>query len=199
MRAYVGQTRAADLVASLQAAGIGECTNRGEFPPRRRPWFYDNGAYVDWKAGRKWDAGKWYAEFDEIRGSGLRPDFAVAPDVVAGGLESLRRSTLWLPRMTGVDAYLAVQDGMGVGDVAGAVAGSGFKGLFVGGTLEWKLATGAMWCRVAKEWGLRCHIGRVGVPNRVRWAKAAGADSIDSCFPLWSKARLDEFVRCVYE
>ena len=39
MRAYVGQTRSAKLIEELRALGWGECTCRGEYPPRRVPWF----------------------------------------------------------------------------------------------------------------------------------------------------------------
>ena len=40
MRVYVGQTRARAWIARLTDLGIGECTNRGELPPRRTPFFY---------------------------------------------------------------------------------------------------------------------------------------------------------------
>jgi len=51
--AYCGQTRSADLIAELNALGIGECTQRGEIPPRRAArWFHDNKAFADWRAGR---------------------------------------------------------------------------------------------------------------------------------------------------
>jgi NADPH:quinone reductase-like Zn-dependent oxidoreductase len=69
--------------------------------------------------------------------------------------------------------------------------------LFVGGSLPWKLATGERWVRFAHAHGRRCHIGRVGTPRRVAWARRIGADSIDSCLPLWSRENLDAFVAAV--
>jgi len=92
----------------------------------------------------------------------------------------------------GLRFYLAVQDGMAAADVRAAIAG--FGGIFVGGTLSWKLQTGASWVRLAHELGLPCHVGRVGTARRVRWARRIGADSIDSCLPLWSKEQLAGFV-----
>jgi len=59
-----------------------------------------------------------------------------------------------------------------------------YRGIFVGGSLRWKLATGAAWVRFAHAHGRRCHIGRVGTPERVAWARAIGADSIDSALPV---------------
>lgn len=70
----------------------------------------------------------------------------------------------------------------------------GVAGLFVGGTLAWKMATGGAWVDEAHGRGLRCHVGRVGIPRRVRWARAIGADSIDSSAPLWSKAKLRAWI-----
>lgn len=77
MRAYVGQTRARVLVRELQALGIGECTARGELLPRRTPWFYDNGAFRDWKAGRPFDAEAFQADCDRILCDRLEPDHTV--------------------------------------------------------------------------------------------------------------------------
>jgi len=189
MIAYVGQTRSAKLIRLLVEEGIGECTQRGEYPPARVPWVYDNGAFSDWKVGRAFDSATWRDELRRLRGHAVPPAFVVAPDLVAGGLGSLAMSRGYLPELTGIPAYLVLQDGMDEGiDV------SGFAGLFVGGTLEWKLATGAAWVAFAHGLGLPCHIGRVGTPGRVRWAKEIGADSIDSCLPLWSTENLRRFL-----
>jgi hypothetical protein len=74
-----------------------------------------------------------------------------------------------------------------------------FDGLFVGGTLPWKLATAAEWVRVGHAINLPVHIGRVGTGKRVRWAKRIGADSIDSALPLRSMANLRSFVVAVFD
>ena len=191
--AYVGQTRGRWLTARLMAAGIGECTVRGELPPRRVPFFYDNGAFGDWKAQRPFDAVAFREDLASLRKHRLVPDFVVAPDVVAGGESSLVESLRWLDECRSVGpVYLAVQDGMGLETVRASV--DGFAGLFVGGTLEWKLSTGQSWCRLAHELGLACHVGRVGSARRIRWAQRIGADSIDSALPLWSDSHMRRFL-----
>lgn len=191
MRVYVGQTRSGWLVAELLALGYGECTCRGELPPRRRPWFYDNGAFKDWRAGVDFDVAAFEADLRLLREHPLvRPDFIVAPDIVAGGMASLERSRAWLPVLADIaPVFLAVQDGME--PIAELVAG--FAGVFVGGTTEWKLRTGGAWVKVAHGIGIPCHIGRVGSAKRVRWAQRIGADSIDSSLPLFGKRNLRPF------
>jgi hypothetical protein len=193
MRVYVGQTRAKALIEELARKGIGECTARGELPPRRTPWFYDNGAFGDWKAGRPFDRQGFERDLAETN---LRPDFIVVPDIVAGGAASLTESLSWLALLKGLaPRYLAIQDGMTHGDVARAL--DSFEGAFVGGTLPWKMATGREWCDLAHELGKPCHIGRVGNLRRLAWAYECGADSVDSSFPLWSRQRLGSFLRRV--
>jgi hypothetical protein len=141
MKAYVGQTRSQTLIAELGAAGIGECTARGELPPRRRPWFYDNGAFRDWTAGKPFDRARFEVDLARIRAEALAPDFVVVPDLVAKGRASLDESLAWLEPLADVaPLYLAVQDGMAERDVAPHVAR--FAGIFVGGSLRWKMATG---------------------------------------------------------
>jgi len=82
---------------------------------------------------------------------------------------------------------------MTVPDVQGAMS-DGFSGIFVGGTLPWKVATGVTWAELSRELDVPCHVGRVGTPNRVGWAKRIGATSIDSCLPLWSERNLQRFI-----
>ncbi len=74
---------------------------------------------------------------------------------------------------------------------------SEFAGVFVGGSLTWKLAHSARFVELAHRASKPCHIGRVGTPKRVRWAKSIGADSIDSSFPLWTLDRMAEFVEAI--
>lgn len=192
MRAYVGQTKAKKTIRKLIERGIGECTQPGEFPPRRAPWFLDNGAYLAFSNDAPWDEAA-FVESLRLADAyeALPPDFVVAPDVVGGGLLSLRLSVEWRDRIRH-PAYLAVQDGMAMGAIR-EVAPM-FSGLFVGGTVEWKLATGNTWVRLAHSLGLPCHIGRVGTGKRVRWAADIGADSIDSSQPLWSKEHMRRFL-----
>lgn len=185
MKIYVGQTRGAKMIALLTELGWGEMTVRGELPARRSPWAFDNGAYRDWTAGRTFDAEAFEADIASMT---TPPDFIVVPDIVAGGMESLAFSVEWVPRLRGVaPLYLAVQDGMDPEAVIDAL--DPFAGIFVGGTNAWKLATGADWVQLAHEHGRKAHIGRVGTEKKAEWAMWAGADSIDSCFPLWTIER----------
>lgn len=185
---YCGQTRSAKWIARARACGWGEMVQPSEWPPRRPERFaLDNGAFVAWRKGLPFDAEGYGALLEKVRASGLVPDFLIAPDVVAGGAASLELSLEWADRCRTVGpTYLAVQDGMTEAEVRAAVARGGFAGLFVGGTLEWKLATMAAWAWLTRELGIRCHVGRVGTGKRVRTALLAGVDSCDSCVPLFS-------------
>lgn len=194
MKVYVGQTRSRALIAQLSALGYGEMTNRGEGVPRRTPFALDNGAFKDWTSGEAFDGEAFLRHVGLV--ASLSPDFVVVPDRVGGGLDSLALSLSWLPRLVGsAPLYLVAQDGMREPDVAPLLPL--FAGLFVGGTLPWKVATGAGWVSLAHSQGKPCHIGRVGTARRVGWAHRIGADSIDSCLPLWSRHNLNRFVRAV--
>jgi hypothetical protein len=196
--AYCGQTRERRLIAELAALGIGECTQRGELPPRRPGrWFHDNKAFSDWRGGRVFDVNRWERDQWRIRDRGLSPDFVVVPDVVAGGDASLAWSAMWRPFVApDVPAYLVVQDGMTAERVGAWLDDQPdqYHGIFVGGTLPWKLETGAAWVAFAHGRGMRCHIGRCGTADRVRWAQGIGADSIDSCLPLRDRGKLRAFL-----
>jgi hypothetical protein len=196
MRIYVGQTRAADLTRRLWRLGIGECTARGELPPRRRPWFYDNGAFSDWRAGRPFDTYAFLRDIKCIHDALDRPEFIVLPDIVGGGLASLEASRHWIPYVRGLaPLYIAVQDGMQAADLE-PLWGK-INGLFVGGTLRWKVRTGGSWVQLARLHGKPCHIGRCGSVRRVRWAMRIGATSIDSALPLWSEENLARFLKAL--
>jgi hypothetical protein len=195
--AYVGQARGARLIAELSALGLGEMTVRGELPPRRSPWAFDNGAFGDWRAGRSFDGAAFRAALLRLSHVGTPPDFIVLPDIVAGGAESLAFSASWIGSLQrfGVPLYLAVQDGMEPADLGDVLPCIG--GVFVGGSLPWKLCEAGRWCAFAHANGLPCHIGRVGTGRRVIWARRIGADSIDSSLPLFSRENLNSFVRAL--
>lgn len=235
LRVYVGQTRDPALLQRLADLDIGECTQRGQLPPRRSPWFYDNGAFADWRGGREFNRfvywrdmkllracigrravlGTWWARGVRNPATGVvepalfpAPDFIVLPDLVGRGVDSLRFSESFLGdddnapmggHPVGVPLYLAVQDGLedatGIAMVFETVLRLRLGGIFVGGTLKWKIATAAQWVRCAHRLGRPVHIGRVGTEPRLRWAERIGADSVDSSLPLWSRANLARFVR----
>ncbi len=196
--AYVGQSRAAKWITKLSALGFGEMTVREEFPPRRFPWVFDNGAFKDWGGPRvngKFKTERYEKALERLALSSTpRPDFVVVPDIVCGGLESLRFSASWVPRLAWLELplYLVVQNGMTESDVAAAI--EPYAGLFVGGDPEWKELTAPRWVEFAHLHGRPCHIGRMGTRPKVVAARRWGADSIDSCTPLWSQKNLARFV-----
>lgn len=198
MRIYLGQTRSRELIAELAALGFGECLSRDDYlPPRRRPWFLDNGAFGDWLAGRDFDAEAFESKFVSPVLDEMPPDFIVCPDRVATGRESLAFSLRWFERCEllrpGRRFYLAVQDGMTEADVAAAI--SPFAGVFIGGTARWKTRTAPTWTRFAHERGLPVHVGRCGTADKAAWAHRLGVDSFDSSQPLWGDGPKLRFLR----
>lgn len=202
MRVYVGQTRDPKLISRLRALRIGECTCRGELPPKRSPYFYDNGAFSDWQGGRSFNGIQFERDMRRLSYWNIpRADFVVLPDIVGGGSQSLAFSRSYLDGafapFHGYSApvYLAVQDGMKERDIEPLVPQ--LDGLFVGGTLEWKLATAPAWVKFAGAARLACHLGRCGTFERVQWAREIGVDSIDSSLPLWSEEKLARFLEAL--
>jgi hypothetical protein len=201
VKVYTGQTRSRRAIAVCNRFGLGECTNRGELPPRRTAngWFLDCGAFADFKAGRSFNGVRWsrdlrYVAYRVEAGELQAPDFVVVPDIVGGGAASLARSVAeleWMPPELPV-RYLVVQEGMSVADVASVLPR--FGGLFVGGAeMSWKLSTAPDWIALAHAHGRKCHIGRIGTLARLELAQKLGADSVDSCQPLWQHERLEAF------
>jgi len=202
---YVGQTRQKTLIARLQRVGFGETVVRGEWPPRRTPWFYDNGAFRDFTAGRDFDAVRFEYEINRMAGSPRpRPDFVILPDRVADAPQTFALATYWIDRIQSrlrlpdqepFSLALALQDGMTEAQVARFLPH--ITTLFVGGSREWKWKHAARWAAFAHAHGKRLHIGRAGTPRLARMAREANADSIDSAFPLWSTRHLDVFISAI--
>lgn len=210
MIAYTGAGASASVRARCARAGIRTLLCPRDFPAvpttgrvaRRLPhgaYAVDNGVFELHRRGERLEGAaraRWelitYGLVAAVEGGSPAPDWCVLPDVVANGRASLRVSLAALDDWC--DApwpwALVVQDGM---TPATLPWDAPWRVLFVGGSLPWKLRTGASWVRAAHEHGRRAHIGRVGTVDRVRWAAAAGADSVDSCLPLWSVDKLDGF------
>lgn len=217
MMIYTGQSRGRDWCSRLISAELGECCVRGELPPRRSPWFYDNGAYGDFLAGRSFDSFSYERDMRRIRlwsqpGPGVPgwdgrllplPDLIVLPDRVAAGQESIAFTERFLPG--GIEApiggyahaplLIAVQDGMEIAEVAAFIVEHRLGGIFVGGTMHWKLSTAAQWVRIAHRLGGICHVGRAVSHHRQLWAQRIGADSVDGNAPNWSREGLERVVR----
>jgi len=194
MIAYIGQTRSHSLIEALTSLGYGEVVlPDSTWPPKRTPYFVDNWAFVAWRRGVEWPEAAFLKLVAKVAAHPVKPDFIVAPDRVAQGMASLVFSLKWAKRLDSLcPVYLAVQDGMTLEGVAENL--HHFQGVFVGGTLGWKLKTAWKWVILAHALGMRCHIGRVGTKKRVRWAERIRADSIDSSLPLWSDENLDRFM-----
>jgi len=164
-------------------------------------YFLDNGAFSYWKNGRAFDGRAFLKTLERVAEFESSPKFVVVPDLVAQGLKSLEFSLNWLERLKReypqFSYALALQDGMTVNEVEPVM--DNFDYLFVGGTLRWKVQTGRLWVNLARKHGKKCHVGRVGTVRRVRWAKAVGADSIDSALPLFSKEKWERFRRALRE
>lgn len=110
-------------------------------------WKYclDNGAWTAYTSGKPWDETKFVRLVDKL---GNKADFIVAPDIVGGGLKSLKLSESWLPRLPGL-RLIAVQDGIKPLDIEGMLGSE--VGLFLGGTTKWKLKTMYTWGELAKK------------------------------------------------
>lgn len=206
MKFYSGQTRSQKWMDLHDSLGFGEMVQPSEYPPRRtlNGWGQDNEEFARWRAGRPLDDNGFWEHmlrvYEDVQAGRVPPpDFVVLPDIVAGGAASLARSVAWIPWLapTGWPLLFVVQDGMSLADVEAVLPD--VDGLFVGGSSEWKWATGAAWVDLAHRWGRPCHVGRVGTGKRALWAREIGADSWDSCIPLWSQGNLDAFLNGMSE
>lgn len=115
---------------------------------------------------------------------GADADWIVLPDIVGGGLDSLRLSAEWERRVKslGRPMLLPVQDGMEPADIR-AFTDRGV-GIFLGGSTEWKLETMREWGAFARHVGAYYHVARVNSAKRIRLCKDAGADSFDGSSPV---------------
>lgn len=194
-----GDTRSHENKAILAQRGWGRMF--ATQPPTPFPfekWGFDNGAFKAWQ-----DAGfpmaltldDWcilfpVEEFErrlsEAQAVDSDPWVAVTPDI-PGSRESLAYSIEWRRDLVnGWPWFLAVQDGMEVGEVEEAL--HMFAGIFLGGSDAFKL-TAYRWAKLAHKHQRRFHYGRAGTLRRVQHAFAVQADSLDSNYPLWTKAR----------
>jgi hypothetical protein len=136
----------------------------------------DNGAWTAFQKQQPFDEVLFLKALAKL---GRDADWVVVPDIVAGGRASLEFSLQWLPRVLGSTgrALIAVQDGMVKEDVADLIGE--FCGIFVGGSTEWKEATIASWCELARSRGAWSHVGRVNTARRIQLCVSAGATSFD--------------------
>lgn len=147
-------------------------------PPPGATFMLDNGAFSAWKHHEEWDEKAYYRMLTRFHDAGLHPYGVVAPDIVKGGLEFLKRSKEHLPLIPpGMPRYLAVQEGITPRDVLPLL--TSIDGIFVGSPGAWKWRTAREWAILAHKFGKRCHIGMVGTIRGYMGANAVGADSVD--------------------
>lgn len=185
-----GQRR--DKIIEEYGDKFGACLTRDIFnniTANKMPWFFDNGAFSDWKNDAEFDFEKFTKRLLEIEGKvrfGLlsNPDFVVIPDKVAKGDNSLKYSNAWMDYLNQnfpyFKYYLAVQDGMSIETVEKGIQARMYDGLFVGGTKPWKYKNGEKWVQLAHKYGLPIHCGAIGTRKNILWAKSIAFDSVDS-------------------
>lgn len=173
---YASRTGTRRNLAVMRSAGWRILVTPAEPRTEGFPYALDNGAWSASQTGLPWNEEAFVRLCSTL---GDNADWVVAPDIVAGGLASLRLSEAWLPRLASVARrrLVAVQDGMTTADVCPLLGPE--VGIFVGGSTEWKLGTMRSWGMLARERGAYLHIGRVNTARRIRLCQDAGADSFD--------------------
>lgn len=176
MLPYASRTGTRRNLAVMRSAGWRILVTPAEPRTEGFPYALDNGAWSAFQTGTPWNE-EAFVRLCATLGDGA--DFVVAPDIVAGGLDSLRLTEAWLPRRASVARIrlVAVQDGMSADDVRPLLGPA--VGIFVGGSTAWKLWTMRAWGMLARERGAHLHVGRVNTARRIRLCQDAGADSFD--------------------
>lgn len=206
LQPYATATSTKATLAGLSAAGWGMLITPDSYRPSRvqyardhgMPLALDNGAWTAFTKGVDWEEAyrdKWMG-LVELLGEECR--WVVAPDIVGGGLQSLRESRDWLPwilKRTRM-ALLAVQDGMEPDDIAPIIAECDARlGIFLGGTTRWKWETAAQWGELAARWRVPYHIARVNTKRALRIAGTVGATSVDGTGPVQFPSVLERLER----
>lgn len=179
MKIYLGFTGNKKVAEFMQKYDCGWLFSPSNYSKNFREAFcMDNGCFSAYLNNKTWDENGFY---DYVRTfAPYKPDFITVPDIVAGGMKSLEFSlthvgTIPRPR------YLAVQDGMYMNGVRWHL--DKFDGIFVGGTVPWKLSTAKMWTDVAHLHQIKCHVGRIGTFQGYALCERWGVDSVDGTNP----------------
>jgi hypothetical protein len=194
VRIYTGAA-AGEKLGNLVEHGLGIMISPSpSFKPR--PDFsktfcaFDNGAFQAWRRGFPFMERFFWEALEDSYKAGVKLDFIVIPDIVAGGRPSLDFSLEFREKYlkTCANLALAVQDGIEPKNLD-TFDLIGVSHIFIGGTEKWKWKTAREWSRYAKRHGKKLHIGRCGTKDGLKTAKLIGADSVDST----SIARNDAF------
>ena len=185
---YATLTGTRSTLEALADAGWGALIAPDSYAPGRvniarqlgMPLALDNGAFASFMRGEDWtktQSKRFAARVEELGGE---VNWVVAPDIVAGGADSLALSESWIPWLlerTNV-VLLPVQDGMTASEVTSILRRHYPRvGLFLGGTTEWKWNTAPLWGELADTLGVPYHIARVNSMTllRPRSARVNGA------------------------
>lgn len=202
MLAYASRTGTRRNIAALRAAGwrlfvaaLGVHRDEGFRFMIESSAFSFFRLRIPWHDGPVDRRGKGYLALLQSHGRSPLCDGIVAPDIVCGGLDSLRLSLSWLDRLLeyGPTVYLPVQPGMAPSHLCGIVGPR--VAVFVGGDSQWKEETCAAWSHFAHDHGALCHVGRVNSLRRLEIVKAACADSFDGSGPSRYEAHLHKMER----
>jgi hypothetical protein len=193
------QSNGAKIMRQYRKYKIGRMMVSYKFEPYDgENWALDNGAFIAWKNKTEFNEEQFLDFVDyalKLHHEGKPPYFAVCPDIVAGGQESLLFSMYWIQLLPKeLKWYLVVQDGMKSKDVINCL--EYFHGIFLGGTNEFK-QTALYWKIIADYFNKPFHYGRAGTKTKIIHATNVGATSLDSSFPLWTKARWAEFLQII--
>ena len=179
MQVYWGNAGKHSDITIIQENGWGimYSGNWNKKNSRLVPIALDNGAFTSYRQNKPYDSSWFLRNIQHCIDLNIVPDFIIVPDIVGAGEDSLSFSLEWMQKLCNeFPKYLAVQDGMTIDMIPCEL----FDGIFIGGTISWKMRMGEMWVNYAHENNMKCHIGRVGTYERIRWALRIGADSIDS-------------------
>jgi hypothetical protein len=187
MRIYLTNTGKLELLYMMKESSgkLGNMliANNFRIPKQYTHYAVDNGAFSAYLNKTNFDGKKFLKTVNRLN-EFKKPDFIVVPDIVAGGMKSFDFSMFWLHKLlseghTNYDYYFAVQDFMNL-KVISKISNEKINGIFIGGTLKWKLKHGEQFTKEAHDFDLKVHIGRVGNYKNLVWANRIKADSTDS-------------------
>lgn len=161
------------LLAGRYPGRIGHLFSPGGQRGPHLPYALDNGAWPAHKNKAAWSEAEWRHLISWSAMSGIRPLWAVVPDVVGDREQTIERWHRYsaIVRAHGFRCAFAAQDGMTPDDVPDDECV-----VFLGGSTDWKLSVIDPWC--ARFPG-RVHVARVNTWDRLIKCWRAGAVSVD--------------------
>lgn len=181
MFCYASRTGTKRNLAALKKYGWGLMVSRGGV--WRTEGFTrvvgDNGAWRDFQEDKPFDEEEYIRFLDWVKYQPIAFEWLVLPDIVAGGLKSLKLSLKYLDLCASVAplVLLPVQDGMRTTHIKPYVDHK--VGVFLGGSTEWKLQTMCKWGQFCAENEIYYHVARVNSIRRMFLAIESGASSVD--------------------